>query len=166
MDNNKETMLHEQHGRIQEQISEIRTILIVMSGKGGVGKTTVAVNCAYALSCAHHTVGILDVDLHGPNTAKMLGIEQSRLTVQGGSIDPITITPNLRAVSTACIGNDPDDPFIWRGPMKSNIVRQLLSETRWGKLDYLIIDSPPGTGDEILSVCQLIKRVSGALIVT
>jgi len=156
----------EQEKRLKEKMSKIRHPLIVMSGKGGVGKTTVAVNLAYALSLAGNSVGILDIDLHGPNIAKMLGIESHSLCNFGLGIQPVDVSDNLKAVSVALTGYDPDQPIIWRGPMKAAVIRQFLADVNWGDLDYLVIDSPPGTGDEPLSVCQLIPNVSGIIIVT
>jgi len=155
-----------QEKRLKDKMSKIKHPLIVMSGKGGVGKTTVAVNLAYALSLSGNSVGILDIDLHGPNIAKMLGIEnQSILTYEFG-IEPVEVSKNLKAVSIALSGYNPDQPIIWRGPAKAAVIRQFFSDVNWGNLDYLVIDSPPGTGDEPLSACQLIPNVSGIIIVT
>jgi Mrp family chromosome partitioning ATPase len=137
-----------------------------MSGKGGVGKTCVAVNLAYALSLAGKSVGILDIDIHGPNIAKMLGIEKHSLYGSEFGIQPVEVSDRLKAVSLALTGHDPDQPIIWRGPMKAAVIRQFLADVNWGELDYLIIDSPPGTGDEPLSACQLIPNIAGVIIVT
>lgn len=156
----------EQEKRLQEKMSNIKHTLIVMSGKGGVGKTTVAVNLAYALSLSGKSVGILDIDLHGPNIAKMLGIEKHLISVHELGIEPVLINANLKAVSIALSGYDPDQPIIWRGPAKAAVIQQFLRDVNWGSLDYLIIDSPPGTGDEPLSACQLIPNASGIIIVT
>ncbi|MFA5271384.1 MAG: Mrp/NBP35 family ATP-binding protein [Candidatus Omnitrophota bacterium] len=156
----------EQEKRLKEKMAKVKHTLIVMSGKGGVGKTTVAVNLAYALSIAGKKVGILDVDLHGPNIAKMLGIEKQSICMHEFGIEPVEVSKNLMAVSIALAGYDPDQPMIWRGPMKAKIIMQFLADVNWGELDYLIIDSPPGTGDEPLSVCQLIPNASGIIIVT
>jgi ATP-binding protein involved in chromosome partitioning len=156
----------EQDKRLKENLSRIKHKLIVISGKGGVGKTTVAVNLAYGLAVKGYKVGILDVDIHGPNIAKMLGIEGERLTVSDFGIEPIVVLPNLKAVSIAVLTTNQDQPIIWRGPLKMATIKQFLSDVNWGELDYLIVDSPPGTGDEPLSVCQLIPNVSGAIIVT
>jgi ATP-binding protein involved in chromosome partitioning len=156
----------EQEKRIRDTISKIKRVLIVISGKGGVGKTSVAVNLAYALSLLYKKVGILDVDIHGPNIAKMLGIEDKSIYALESGIEPVAVTSNLTAVSLALTGYHSDRPVIWRGPMKAAVIRQFLADVNWGELNYLIIDSPPGTGDEPLSVCQLIPNVSGAIIVT
>jgi len=162
--NEKEIL--EQEKRIKDKISKIKYVLIVISGKGGVGKTSVAVNLGYALSLLEKKVGILDIDIHGPNIAKMLGIENKSIYGLESGIEPVAVTFNLKAVSLALTGYHPDQPVIWRGPMKTALIRQFLGDVNWGELDYLIVDSPPGTGDEPLSICQLIPKISGAIIVT
>ncbi|MFW6180253.1 MAG: P-loop NTPase [Spirochaetota bacterium] len=156
----------EQDLRLERNLADIGHRIIVLSGKGGVGKTSVAVNLAYALSLEKKMVGLLDVDVHGPDIAKMLGIEQARLAGTREGIEPVHVLPTLRAVSLALVLSDPDQPVIWRGPLKMATIKQFLSDVHWGKLDYLVVDSPPGTGDEPLSVCQLIPGVSGAVVVT
>ena len=156
----------EQEKRLRDNMLKIKHKLIVISGKGGVGKTTVAVNLAYGLAYRGKRVGILDVDIHGPNIAKMLGIEGKRLAGSEFSIEPIEVIPGLKAVSLALLSEDRDKPIIWRGPLKMIIIKQFLADVNWGELDYLIIDSPPGTGDEPLSACQLIPDISGAIVVT
>ena len=156
----------EQDRRLKEKLSRIKHKLVVLSGKGGVGKTTVAVNLAYGLATRGNKTGILDVDIHGPNIAKMLGIEGERLKAAGSGIEPVRIMRDLKAMSLALMTKDDDQPIIWRGPLKMITIKQLLADVNWGELDHLIIDSPPGTGDEPLSVCQLIPDVDGAIIVT
>jgi ATP-binding protein involved in chromosome partitioning len=156
----------EQDKRLKERMSRINHKLIVISGKGGVGKSTVAVNLAYSLAAKGSSVGLLDVDIHGPNIAKMLGIEDKRLIGSDLGIEPIEVLPGLKAVSLALMFEDRDQPIIWRGPLKMITIKQFLADVNWGELDYLIVDSPPGTGDEPLSVCQLIPDLSGAIIVT
>ncbi len=152
--------------QIIERFKIIKAVLLIMSGKGGVGKSTVAVNLALTFAAEGKNVGILDIDLHGPNIAKLLGIEQERLAATPDGIEPVEILPNLKAVSLALLGMDPDQPVIWRGPLKTGAIKQFLGEVNWGELDYLIIDAPPGTGDEPLSVVQLIPQITGAIIVT
>ncbi|MEW5693250.1 MAG: Mrp/NBP35 family ATP-binding protein [Candidatus Hydrogenedentota bacterium] len=166
MQKSKEEYYKEQDNRINTRMSKIKHTILVMSGKGGVGKSTVAVNLAYALCLENYEVGILDVDIHGPNIAKMLGIENRQIGVTGIDIEPVKVLPNLKAVSLAVIGVGVNQAIIWRGPMKANMIRQFLSDVNWEELDFLIIDSPPGTGDEPLSVCQLIPNISGIIIVT
>jgi len=156
----------EQDKRLKERMLKIKYKFIVISGKGGVGKTTVAVNIAAGLAVKGNRVGILDVDIHGPNIAKMLGAEERRLVESELGIEPVEVFRGLKAVSLAFILENKDQPVIWRGPLKMMTIKQFLADVNWGQLDYLVVDSPPGTGDEPLSVCQLIDDVSGAIIVT
>ena len=155
-----------QDQRLKERMQRIQHKIIILSGKGGVGKTTVSVNLAYKLALDGKKVGILDVDIHGPNIAKMLGLEGQMLQASQEGIEPVSVLPNLKAVSIAMLFKDADQPIIWRGPLKMNAIKQFLSDVVWGDLDYLIIDSPPGTGDEPLSACQLIPDISGAVVLT
>ena len=166
MGNMNKDELAEQEGRIKEKMAQVERVIVVMSGKGGVGKSTIAVNLAYVLALAGNNTVILDVDLHGPNVAKMLGVEDKTMVSSGWGLEAVLVRKNLSAVTLACAGHEPDQPFIWRGPMKSAVIRQLLSDVNWGQLDYLIVDAPPGTGDEHLSIFQSIPRVTGAIIVT
>lgn len=165
-DKTKQQEQAEQNERLKRNMAHIKHKIMVMSGKGGVGKTTVAVNLAQSLAGEGHTVGILDVDIHGPNIAKMLGIEDEKVVGSNEGLNPIEVKKNLRAISIALIGYERDVPFIWRGPLKMGVIRQFLADVSWGDLDYLIIDSPPGTGDEPLSVVQLIPDMRGSIIVT
>lgn len=156
----------EQLKRISEKMSRIKNKLLVMSGKGGVGKTSVAVNLALVLSSRGKATGILDIDIHGPNVPKMLGIEGTVLYACEDGIEPVQINRNLKAVSIALLTKDHNQPIIWRGPLKTALIKQFLGDVNWGDLDYLIIDAPPGTGDEPLSICQLLPGLTGAIIVT
>ncbi len=153
---------------IREHMDKIGRKILIMSGKGGVGKTTVTVNLANALVDSGCTVGVLDTDLHGPNVAKMLGCEAGILTTEdgGNTFFPVEARPGLKVMSLAFAIPDPDSPIVWRGPMKTAAIRQFLAQADWGELDYLLIDSPPGTGDEQLSVCQTIPELTGTVIVT
>lgn len=146
-------------------LGKIHHKILVMSGKGGVGKSTVSVNLAVALSLAGKKVGLLDVDIHGPSVPTMLHLTGERLTTDDGKMLPARIG-ELKVMSIGFLLQGQDDAVIWRGPMKMGIIRQFLTEVEWGELDYLVIDSPPGTGDEPLSVCQLIENVDGAIVVT
>lgn len=162
----KKEAVREEDKKIAEVLAKIKNKLLVFSGKGGVGKSTVAVNLALALSQRGERVGLLDVDIHGPNLAKMLGVEGEKMMAAGeGGIMPVPITPNLKLVSMAFLLSSPDLPVIWRGPMKMKAIQQFLGDVVWGELDWLIVDSPPGTGDEPLSIAQLIPA-TGAIIVT
>lgn len=154
--------------KLKANLDRIQHKLIVISGKGGVGKSTVSVNLAYGLVLNGFKVGILDVDIHGPSLGKMLGIEGKRLGISedGESPAPIQVYNNLYALTIASLLESEDSPVIWRGPLKMGAIRQFLQDIQWPPLDYLIIDSPPGTGDEPLSVCQVIGDVDGSIIVT
>ncbi len=150
---------------LAECLNRIHHKILVMSGKGGVGKSTVAVNLAVALSMAGKKVGLLDVDIHGPSVPTMLHLTEERLTTECDKILPVRIG-ELKVMSIGFLLREQDDAVIWRGPMKMSVIKQFLTEVEWGELDYLVIDSPPGTGDEPLSVCQLIDHVDGAVVVT
>ena len=153
--------------KIKYRMDKIQHKLIIISGKGGVGKSMIAVNLAYGLLFQGKTVGILDVDIHGPSLAKMVGVENRQIRVlQDNVIEPIAITPSLKIITIASFLKDADTPVIWRGPLKMKMINQFLGDVNWGELDYLVIDSPPGTGDEPLSIAQLVPGLSGAIIVT
>jgi ATP-binding protein involved in chromosome partitioning len=145
---------------------DVKHVILVLSGKGGVGKSTVSTNLASALAAHGRQVGLLDLDIHGPNIPKMLGIEDQRPVVLENSMEPVHVTGNLSVMSMAFLLPDTSTPVIWRGPMKISVIRQFLSEVNWGALDYLVVDLPPGTGDEALSIIQLSPNVQGAVIVT
>ncbi|MGB9682963.1 MAG: P-loop NTPase [bacterium] len=147
-------------------MSDIKYKIIVLSGKGGVGKSTIATNLAVSLALNGLDVGLMDIDIHGPNIPKMLGIEDARVEGKENKVIPVSYGDNLKVMSIAFLLPKRDDPIIWRGPLKANLIRQFIEQTEWGNLDYLVIDSPPGTGDEPLSIAQLIKDIDGAVIVT
>ncbi|MCX8044804.1 MAG: Mrp/NBP35 family ATP-binding protein [Desulfobacterota bacterium] len=154
---------------IDNTLKNIKHTFMVLSGKGGVGKSSVSVNLAATLAEQGKVVGILDADIHGPNIPKMLGVEERRPCAAPGPVDgilPIEVGSNLRVMSIGFFLNREEDAIIWRGPMKHGLMKQFLGEVQWGALDYLVIDLPPGTGDEALSIAHLIKKVHGALIVT
>jgi len=152
--------------KISKNLEKIKHKLIVLSGKGGVGKSTVSANLAYALSAKGYSVGLLDCDLHGPTIPKMLGVENKRPLSSDKGINPVSVNPKLKVMSTAFLLSEKDTPVIWRGPLKMGVIKQFIGEVNWGNLDYLIIDLPPGTGDEPLSVSQLIPNSDGGIIVT
>jgi Mrp family chromosome partitioning ATPase len=151
---------------LHEKMRQIGYKLVVMSGKGGVGKSTVAANLAVALAQAGKSVGLLDVDIHGPSIPRLMGLEGSTLVQRGSDILPIEVGYLLKVMSIGFLLSDGDAAVIWRGPMKHGVIRQFLKDVDWGTLDYLIIDAPPGTGDEPLSVAQLVTQPAGALLVT
>lgn len=155
----------EDRRQLAARLCRIRRTLIVLSGKGGVGKSTVAVNLATALVLAGKQVGLLDVDIHGPSIPTLLGLEREKILNSEEGIVPIDLGL-MKVMSLGFLLPSQDDAVIWRGPMKMAVIKQFLKDVVWGDLDYLVIDSPPGTGDEPLSVCQLIGRVDGAVIVT
>jgi ATP-binding protein involved in chromosome partitioning len=141
----------------------VETIIAVGSGKGGVGKTTLAVNLAVALAKLGHKVGLLDADVYGPNVPLMLGADAQPKANAAGKIDPIQIH-GLKVISVGFL-NPGDKPVIWRGPMLHSIIRQFLGSVEWGKLDYLVVDLPPGTGDVALSLIQTVP-LTGAIVVS
>jgi len=151
--------------KLKDRLNRIHRKIIVMSGKGGVGKSTVAVNLAMSAMLSGQRVGLLDVDLHGPSVPTMLGLVGHRLEGGENGMLPIEIG-GLKVLSVGFLLNHPDDPVIWRGPMKMGVIRQFIEDVDWGDLDLLVIDAPPGTGDEPLSICQLIPDLAGAVIVT
>ncbi len=152
--------------RLEQKLFHIQHKIIVMSGKGGVGKSTVACNLAATLAFNGYRVGILDADIHGPNVPLMLGIEKQRLISGHGGIEPVIVFSGLKAISIGLLIPDPDAAIIWRGPKKHMAIKQLLADVNWGDLNFLLIDLPPGTGDEPLSIANLIHNVDGSIIVT
>lgn len=154
------------NSKITNNLKKIKHKIIVLSGKGGVGKSTVSANLAYALSEKGYKVGLLDSDLHGPTIPKMLGVEDKKPLPSEEGINPVLINQNLKVMSTGFLLTEKDDPIIWRGPLKMGAIKQFIGDVEWGELDYLIIDLPPGTGDEPLSISQLIPDNDGAIIVT
>lgn len=152
--------------KLKENLGRIRKKLFVLSNKGGVGKSFVATSLALIAAKKGLKTGILDADIHGPSIAHMLGFAGMPLGVTEEGIEPIGVRDNLVAVSTASLLRSQDDSVIWRGPLKMGLIKQFLAEVRWGELDLLVIDSPPGTGDEPLSIAQLIPEMCGAIVVT
>jgi ATP-binding protein involved in chromosome partitioning len=151
---------------LYKHLAKIKHKLVVMSGKGGVGKSTVAANLAMALAMRGYETGVLDADITGPNIPKMLGVEDAPLTGTDKELNPVEVVPHLKVMSMAFLISSKDAPVVWRGPMKMGAIRQFITDVNWGNLDYLIVDLPPGTGDEPLSIAQLIPEADGAIIVT
>jgi len=151
---------------LKENMGRIRRKILVMSNKGGVGKSTIAVNLAALLAAQGLKTGLLDIDIHGPSVARMTGVEGKVHGSQGELVEPLAVMPNLKMISMGSIMKEGDTPVIWRGPLKLGVLRQFLSDVNWGDLDALVIDAPPGTGDEPLTICQLIPEMTGAIVVT
>ena len=151
--------------RLDRRMGRIKHKLVVLSGKGGVGKSTVAVNLAVSLALSGRRVGLMDTDIHGPSIPTMLGIEDSSAGGIEGSIQPVEAA-GLKVVSIGFFIRNMDDAVVWRGPLKAGAIKQFMSDVEWGDLDYLIVDSPPGTGDEPLTVFQSLGATDGAIIVT
>lgn len=152
--------------KIKDNLQEVKHIIIVLSGKGGVGKSTVATSLARTLSQKGYKVGLLDADIHGPSVPKLLGIEDAQLIHSKQGIEPFEVSQKLSAVSIAFLLQNQNSPVIWRGPMKMGVIKQFLGDINWGPRDYLIIDLPPGTGDEPLTIAQFLPYADGAVIVT
>ena len=145
----------------------VRHVVLILSGKGGVGKTTVAANLAFAFANHGFKTGLLDLDIHGPDIPKILGIDTFRMgSYDEKTIEPVAVTGLLSVVSMAFLLPDTSSPVIWRGPMKTGVIRQFLEDVHWGDLDYLVVDLPPGTGDEALTIAQFAPNIAGAVIVT
>ncbi len=145
---------------LQDRLRTIRQTILVLSGKGGVGKSTVAANLAMSLAQAGCAVGLLDVDIHGPSIPKLMGLEGESCgpSAEPGAFEPVVVSPNLKVMSIGFLLQSPRDAVVWRGPLKYKIIEQFLRDVVWGYLDVLVIDSPPGTGDEPLSVAQMVDR--------
>jgi ATP-binding protein involved in chromosome partitioning len=163
---NQETKQQLEELMLQERMGEIGHKLLVLSGKGGVGKSTVAANLATALAASGNKVGLLDVDVHGPSIPKLLGLEGRPVLNQQETLIPVELNGNLSVMSIGFLLRDGSEPVIWRGPRKYGVIRQFLKDVDWGRLDYLVVDSPPGTGDEPLAVAQLVGSSASAVIVT
>lgn len=155
-----------QDQKIQKALSRIKNKIVVMSGKGGVGKSTVATNMAVALSLAGMKVGLLDVDVHGPSVPRLLSLQEEKPHMEKDYMEPIPYSNNLFVMSLGFLLPSKKDAVIWRGPVKTGLIRQFISDVAWGDLDFLIVDCPPGTGDEPLSALQEIGTDAQAVIVT
>jgi len=154
--------------KIMATLKDIKHVIVVASGKGGVGKTTVAINIATSLARRGNSVGVLDADITGPNVPKMLGLEGKRpdYNEELKKIIPIESDDGVKVISMEFLLENADDAVIWRGPLKMGAITQFITDVKWDQLDYLVIDLPPGTSDEPLSIAQLIPRADGVVIVT
>jgi len=166
MPKNPKQVQAEQDAEIKRSLAKIRNKVLVMSGKGGVGKTSTSVNLAIALSKKGYQVGIMDVDLHGPDVPRMLNLKGMPELNQNKKLNPMRYSQNLRAISIESFTPSKDDAVIWRGPLKFSAIRQFICDLDWGELDFLIIDSPPGTGDEPLTVAQTISDAKAIIVTT
>jgi len=156
----------EQDASVDRSLKKIKKKFVVLSGKGGVGKTSISVNLAIALAKNGFNVGIMDVDLHGPDVPRMLGLKGMLGLSKSNKLDPMSYLDNLKVVSIESLIASKDDAVIWRGPLKYSAIRQFIGEVEWGDLDFLIIDSPPGTGDEPLTVAQTISDARAIIVTT
>ncbi|MFZ2955287.1 MAG: Mrp/NBP35 family ATP-binding protein [Candidatus Ozemobacteraceae bacterium] len=152
--------------RLQANLCGIKHVFFVLSGKGGVGKSTVAANLTLTLGMNGFRTGLLDIDFHGPSIPTLLGLTDVHAEAINGMIQPVKLTSLVTVMSVAFLLHGNNDAVIWRGPMKASVIEQLLSDVSWGPLDALVVDCPPGTGDEPLSIVQTIDKADGAIIVT
>lgn len=156
----------DQDASVKASLEKIKNKFIVLSGKGGVGKTSTSVNLAMAIAKKEFKVGIMDVDLHGPDVPRMLGLKGMLDLSKNNKLNPMSYSENLKAVSIESLTVSKDDAIIWRGPLKYSAIQQFIGEVEWGELDFLIIDSPPGTGDEPLTVAQTISDAKAIIVTT
>ena len=154
------------HQALEERMGLIDEKLLVLSGKGGVGKSTVAANLALTLAREGRRVGLLDVDLHGPSIPKLLGLEGRRVHEHDGALRPVHGPAGVQVVSVGFLMPSENDALVWRGPRKYALIRQFLTQVAWGALDYLVIDAPPGTGDEPMAVAEMARPNAAAILVT
>ncbi len=149
-----------------ERLKKIGRAVLVLSGKGGVGKSTVAAALAVELARAGRRVGLLDVDFHGPSQPTLFGVQHLRAEGTETGMVPLEVAGGVKLMSIALLLDEPDQAVIWRGPVKMGVIKQLIEEVEWGELDDLVLDFPPGTGDESLSACQLLTIDKVAVVVT
>jgi ATP-binding protein involved in chromosome partitioning len=164
----QQAMLAQQDNAITRSLGKIKNKILVMSGKGGVGKSTVSVNLALSLAQKGHKVGLMDVDIHGPDVIRMLNMTGTLEPPKSEKdlVEPLNYNDNLKVVSLEYMMKDRDEAIIWRGPLKIQAIRQFVADFNWGDLDYLVIDAPPGTGDEPLSVAQTIPLLKAIVVTT
>jgi len=159
-------MMEQQNAQIRDNMSKIKYKIAVISGKGGVGKSTVTVNLAATLNMMGYNVGVLDGDIHGPNIPQMLGVDQIQPMADESGLYPVLSPQGIKTMSIGYFLPDKNTPIIWRGPKASGAIRQFLSDVVWGELDFLLIDTPPGAGDIQLTTLQSIPDIDGIIIVT
>jgi len=162
----KQETMNETEESITLSLNKIKNKFIVMSGKGGVGKSSVSVNLSLALANKGFKVGLMDVDIHGPDIPRMLGLTGVKASNVDNKLIPLDYSKTLKAISIESLMPDCDVAIIWRGPMKHSVIKQFIGDVDWGELDFLIIDSPPGTGDEPLSVAQSIPDAKAIIVTT
>jgi len=156
----------QQTQRIAARAEQLGHVILVLSGKGGVGKSTVAANLAFALADRGRRVGLMDADLHGPTIPLLTGLSDGMAAGMPEAIKPVEVSDDLAVMSIAFLSADPDQPTIWRGPLRAGVLRQFIADVEWGERDALIVDLPPGTGDEPLTIAQSFPHADGAIIVT
>ena len=156
----------EKDAEVKKSLNRIKHKLLVMSGKGGVGKSSTSVNLSLALADKGFRVGLMDVDLHGPDIPRMLGLEGAPGMTANNKVGPLRYADNLHAISIESLSPSRDDAIIWRGPIKYSAIRQFIADVDWGDLDFLVIDAPPGTGDEPLTVAQMIPDAKAVVVTT
>ena len=166
MPKNQQQMQADQDIAVNASLGKIKNKILVMSGKGGVGKTSTSVNLSIALADKGYNVGIMDVDLHGPDVPRMLGLEGTPQVNENKKLNPISYSETLKAISIESFTPNKDDAIIWRGPLKFSAIKQFIGDIDWGNLDFLIIDAPPGTGDEPLTVAQTISDAKAIIVTT
>lgn len=166
MPKNPQQIQAEQDAAVKKALDTIKNKILVMSGKGGVGKTSTSVNLSIALANKGYHVGIIDVDLHGPDVPRMLGLEGTPVVNENKKLNPMSYSKNLKAISIESFTPNKDDAIIWRGPLKFAAIKQFIGDVDWKNLDFLIIDSPPGTGDEPLTVAQTIPDAKAIIVTT
>jgi len=166
MPKNPQQMQADQDVAVNKSLGKIKNKILVMSGKGGVGKTSTSVNLSVALAHKGYSVGLMDVDLHGPDVPRMLGLEGTPQVNENKKLNPISYSENLKAISIESFTPNKDDAIIWRGPLKFSAIKQFIGDVDWGNLDFLIIDAPPGTGDEPLTVAQTISDAKAIIVTT
>jgi ATP-binding protein involved in chromosome partitioning len=166
MPKNQQQMQAEQDAAVEKALGNIKNKILVMSGKGGVGKTSTSVNLSIALARKGYQVGIMDVDLHGPDVPRMLGLTGTPSINHNNKLEPLSYSDNLKVISIESLTPNKDDAIIWRGPLKFSAIKQFIGEVDWQDLDFLVIDSPPGTGDEPLTVAQTISDAKAIIVTT